>query len=515
MATATGATQTQQQPTYTTFKTLQQQGVARPPSPSYQPSAPSTSYAPTPASTTPGTATKQQTAQQAGYDNNPQTGQQAWQAQAANQPTQTLYQANPGVMQPTTGSTPPSTAGASGQGTLFQSNPTVVQPINQYQVPTSNQQAAQNSSSPNPNQNAAQYYQSQTGQPISQTQGSQVNYQNPASWSGVGQQLYNTWNQGQSQAPAQFTPGANPFTSQQMGQMLGQQYLNSGNAQQFNPNTVYQNPFFQQQMQQQYQGYQGNPMFQGGAPNPLTQGIEANLQGLLQNPSAYSSAMVKGTYDMLNQQMSQDFDYQRKQMTDAMARRGIDASTITGQHYADLGTEQARAQQNLAYQLLTDQAKQYGTDMNNALASAMGYDNQRFGQQLAGYQTNLAANNQNFAQQQQLLGNVLDYGQQQYSQGANTFGLNQNAQQQAFNQQQQNLQNLQNYGNTQYDQSANTFALNQQAQQQQYAQQQQNLMNLLGFGQQEFQNQMAVNQFNADQNNVLNQFLLSLMGGVG
>lgn len=510
MATATNAAQ----PTYTTFKTLQQQGVARPPSPSYQTTAPSTSYAPTPASTTPGTATKQQTAQQAGYDNNPQTGQTAWQAQQAAQP-QTLYQANPGVMQPVPSQTPPSTAGASGHGTLAQNNPGVIQPISQYQVPTSNPQAATNSTSPNPNQNAAQYYQSQTGQPITNTQASQVNYQNPASWSGVGQQLYNTWNQGQ-QAPApQFTPGANPFTSPQMGQMLQQQYQNGGAAQQFNPNTVYQNPFFQQQMQQQYQGYQGNPMFQGGAPNPLTQGIETNLQGLLQNPSAYSSAMVKGTYDMLNQQMSQDYDYQRKQMQEQMARRGIDASTITGQHYSDLGTEQARAQSNLAYQLMTDQAKQYGTDMNNALASAMGYDNQRFNQGLSAYQTNLAANNQNFGQQQQLLGNVLDYGQQQYSQGANTFGLNQSAQQQAFNQNQQNLTNLQNYGNTQYDQSANTFGLNQQAQQQQYAQQQQNLMNMLGFGQQEFQNQMAVNQFNADQNNSLNQFLLSLMGGVG
>ena len=180
----------------------------------------------------------------------------------------------------------------------------------------------------------------------------------------MGQQLYNQWQT--SQQP--FQPGANPFSGNPLAEKIGQQ---------------------------------------------------------LNNPSAYNSDMVKNTYNMLNTQLGQDYDYQRNQLQAEMARRGIDASTIHGQRYSDLATEQARAQQNLAYNLVNDQARQYGQDMSTAINNALGYNNQQF-----------------------------------------------------------------NQGQT---------ALN----------------NYLGYGQQQWQNQFNTDQFNADQNQQMNQLLLQLLGGLG
>ena len=180
----------------------------------------------------------------------------------------------------------------------------------------------------------------------------------------MGQDLYNQWRQ--SQQP--FQPGANPFSGNPLAEKIGQQ---------------------------------------------------------LNNPSAYNSDMVKNTYNMLNTQLGQDYDYQRNQLQAEMARRGIDASTIHGQRYSDLATEQARAQQNLAYNLINDQARQYGQDMSTAINNALGYNNQQF-----------------------------------------------------------------NQGQT---------ALN----------------NYLGYGQQQWQNQFNTDQFNADQNQQMNQLLLQLLGGLG
>lgn len=173
-----------------------------------------------------------------------------------------------------------------------------------------------------------------------------------------------------------------------------------------------------------YNRWRAPQQFQPGS-NPFQGQLESRIGGQLANPSAYNSDMVLGTYNMLNQQLGQGYDYQRQQLQSEMARRGIDASTIHGQRYNDLGVEQARAQQNLAYQLMTDQAKQYGQDINTAISQAMGYGQQQFGQ---------------------------------------------------------DTQRLNDY---------------------------------LGYGQQQWQNQFQTNQFNADQNNQMNQLLLALMGGLG
>lgn len=233
-------------------------------------------------------------------------------------------------------------------------------------------------------------------------------------WGNTGQQLYQNWQQSQQTPAQQFVPGANPF---------------------------------------QQGSFQYN--------NPLNQQLQQSVSQHLANPSAYNSQMVQGTYNMLNQDLSQGYDYQRKQLQDMMAQRGFDASTLHGQKYSDLGTEQARAQANLAYQLTTDAAKQYGNDLNGAISAAMGYGAQDFGQAQSAYNTNQS-------------------GQSQL-----------------------------------YQQQLAAFQANQAAQQQQYGQQQQNFQNYVGFGQQDFNNQMDVNQFNASRDDAMNQYLLALMGGIG
>lgn len=217
----------------------------------------------------------------------------------------------------------------------------------------------------------------------------QGGYQTPSAWQDLGNQLMQQYQQRQQQPAQQFQPGSNPFQGQ-LNQALNQSVLQS-----------------------------------------------------IQNPSAYTSDMALGTYNMLNQQLTQGYDYQAKKLQEMMARRGIDPSTIHGNAYSDLMTEQARAQANLAYQLSTDAAHQYQSDRASAQGMGLNYQGQQYGQDLGAFQANQSAQQQNFDQQQQALNN------------------------------------------------------------------------LLGFGQQEFNNQMTVNQFNSNQNDQLNQWLLAMLGGVG
>lgn len=240
-----------------------------------------------------------------------------------------------------------------------------------------------------------------------------ANPQNPsANWGNTGQDLYNQWKN--SPAPQQFQPGSNPF---QQGA--------------FNYN------------------------------NPMSGQLQSTISNQLSNPSAYTSDMALGTYNRLNQQMGQDYDYERQRLQEMMARRGFDASTLHGQRYSDLATEQGRAQSNLVQQLTTDAARQYSGDLSNAIGNAMGYGNMDYGQRLGQFNANLGGQNQYF------------------NQGLNTFQANQGAQQQA------------------------------------YGQQQQNLANYLNFGQQDFNNQMSVANMNNQQQADMNAWLLQMMGVLG
>jgi hypothetical protein len=147
----------------------------------------------------------------------------------------------------------------------------------------------------------------------------------------------------------------------------------------------------------------------------------------LANPSAYGSKQVQDTYNMLNTQLGQDYDYQRKQLNAELASRGLTDSTIAGNRYSDLATEQARAQSNLATQLATQAAQTYGQDRNAALQAGLGLGNLDLAQQLG--VGNLGIAQQNANTQQQSVANQYNLGQGQLGLSAGELTGNYNGQQ--------------------------------------------------------------------------------------
>lgn len=218
----------------------------------------------------------------------------------------------------------------------------------------------------------------------------------------------------------------------------------------------------QQPMQSQPSPSAGASSFQGG-----TQGVQSGtsleqaIQQALGNPSAYGSQQVMDSYNMLNQQLGQDYDYQRKQLNDEMAKRGLSDSTIAGQRYSDLSTEQARAQANMATQLTNQAAQTYGQDRASALNAGLGLGNlgvaqgqlglgqQQVNNQNTQFGQNLGLQQQQLAQQGSQFGQTLGLQQQQQDL-AKQLGLGGlNLQQQQFGLDQ--LKNTQQYGLQQAD----------------------------------------------------------------
>lgn len=174
--------------------------------------------------------------------------------------------------------------------------------------------------------------------------------------------------------------------------------------------------------------------------------LQQSVAQALQNPSAYGSQNVMDSYNMLNQQLSQDYDYQRKQLNDELATRGLSESTIAGQRYSDLSTEQARAQANMATTLANQAALTYGQDRNSALQAGLGLGNLDLSQQLGLGNLGVAQQNANtgatsvanqyalgqgqlgISQQSQDLAKQLGLGNLGVSQGQLSLAQQQNAQ---------------------------------------------------------------------------------------
>lgn len=234
--------------------------------------------------------------------------------------------------------------------------------------------------------------------------------------------------------------------------------------------------------------------FQAPSGGALQPALEQQLLAGLQNPSAYNSDVVKGTYDMLNQQLLKGYDVQRQQLNEEMARRGLSASSVAGGRLGDLASNQARAQSDLAQGLLTQQAQTYGSDRASALNAALGYGGQQFQQGLAGFQANLGARGQNF--QQDLAARAFA-GDQQAQQVLNSLQRGQ------FGLQQQG----QNFG-----QGLAGYQANLGANAQSFGQRNQLLANLLGYGQQAFQNQLATAQVNQNYDSQMRDFLMQILG---
>jgi hypothetical protein len=216
----------------------------------------------------------------------------------------------------------------------------------------------------------AQQMTNQPNQPPPQTTGQQTG-------GNTGQQLHDRW---QNQQPAQqFVPGQNPF-SQQTG-------MNVNNA----------------------------------------------VNNAVNNPSPYSSDAYRQNFNYSSGLINQDFQNQQRMLNENMARMGFGQSTLAGQKYSDLGTEQARALTGMNVGLLNHMADTYGSDRAGAINAGMNWQGQQYGQDANAFGLNQQAQNQNFQQNQQLLGNWLDYGQQDFN---NQMSVNQfNAGQQNQNDQ--------------------------------------------------------------------------------
>ena len=126
------------------------------------------------------------------------------------------------------------------------------------------------------------------------------------------------------------------------------------------------------------------------AQGQFDQATQAAIMAGLQNPSAYNSDVVTGTFNRLNDVMTQ-------KQNEEMAARGLMNSTPA---VGRLGDTRAY----LAQTLLENQAQQYGQDRAAAIAAATGWSGQQFGQAAQGYGLNQATNAQNFGQQRDIAG---------------------------------------------------------------------------------------------------------------
>lgn len=200
------------------------------------------------------------------------------------------------------------------------------------------------------------------------------------------------------------------------------------------------------------------PGMQGGVPGTLAQSV----QQALQNPSAYGAPQVQDTFNMLNQSLGQGYDYQRKQLSDEMASRGLSSSSIVGQRYSDLATEQARAQANMATQLATQAAQTYGQDRSSAQSAGLGLGNLGVSQQAQDLARQLGVGTLGVAQQNANTGATSVANQ--YSLGQGQLGISQQAQDLAKQLGVGNLGVSQQNANTQQAGTMGQLGISQQAQ---------------------------------------------------
>ncbi len=150
-----------------------------------------------------------------------------------------------------------------------------------------------------------------------------------------------------------------------------------------------------------------------GQNQALTGSLQQAVQEQLRNPSVYGAPQVQGVYDMLSRRLGEDYDFRRKGLNEEMAARGLSESSIAGQRYSDLATEQSRAQGDIVTQLATQAAQQYGQDRSLAAQVAAALQGQTFGQEATGYGLNQAASQQGFDNALQ----SAQFGQGQYQFG--------------------------------------------------------------------------------------------------
>lgn len=207
---------------------------------------------------------------------------------------------------------------------------------------------------------------------------------------------------------------------------------------------------FEKQLRERYQSRNTAPQFTGPngqtaatfmpganpfAPTPAASGnglnpsILKNVQDLLQNPSGYSTDAATSTYNRLGGAIDDQFNVSNQKINEEMARRGLPVSTLAGGRLFDSNVARKSAKEQLAGGILTDQAYTQGADRRGAIASAGGLSAEEFNQALSEFTANQGANAQTFGQTETKLNDYLGFGQQGFSNQLATQNQN-NAQQQ-------------------------------------------------------------------------------------
>lgn len=164
----------------------------------------------------------------------------------------------------------------------------------------------------------------------------------------------------------------------------------------------------------------------GGYSNPLDPQIQAVLEGQLANPSRYDMPLVRDTFDMLNRQLSEGYNTQANQVDEEMASRGLYNSTTAGGRLGDLRTNQARAQADMAQNLLMDQARTYSGDLNAATGAGMDFGRYGQGEDQRKFTNQAQVYGMNADQNQRAWQNYAGYGQQAFDNQMATANYNQN-----------------------------------------------------------------------------------------
>ena len=128
--------------------------------------------------------------------------------------------------------------------------------------------------------------------------------------------------------------------------------------------------------------------------NQLGNQLQQSVSQTLAAPTRYDLPQVQQVRDALTAQLQTQYAGQQKQINDQLASRGLLSSSIAGGYYGDLATNQANSLADMNAKLIQDAAATNAADRSSALASAQNLSNSQSAQGIAGYNANLAGQNQ-------------------------------------------------------------------------------------------------------------------------
>lgn len=278
---------------------------------------------------------------------------------------------------------------------------------------------------------------------------------------------------------------------------------------------------------------------------------EQSVMDALDNPSAYNSDVVKNTFGLLAGEVDDDYNARDQALMAQAARRGLGGvgdSTVIANDARFQNLQRRSAKEGIATNLLDKQATVFGQDRAAAIAQAMGFGGQQFGQARDAYTTNRATDESNFGRDMTRRGFTADENARKFGFDMDAARFNEDVGQRGFENattrargmndiSQQRLDNRfrntgynnevgqQGYQNRfarsaaendlnqrDFDNSRSAYNTNRDAEAQGFSQKQQLLQQLLGYGQQGFENQVTTGRENDRREREQQELLLKLMG---